>query len=188
MDELFNGGIYQISCPLVQVLSILCVLGYLYTWKKNSLVITQLYVGYGKVQWFAFNCKNIAKLMLKLYLPYSEEVSRHLLLFLLLSSIKYSLVRRKSEYTADIRSFCGRSRNNSKSKLKKEVIGIGKYGEVRILAEFVGAEWSLIDSSPWSLDLQKRPDKDGDLFALTGLRKVRYLLSRWFIFSPYYIR
>ncbi|KAH7848071.1 hypothetical protein Vadar_033476 [Vaccinium darrowii] len=77
-----------------------------------------------------------------------------------------------------------RSRNNSKSKLKKEVIGIGKYGEVRTLAEFVGAEWSLIDSSPWSLDLQKRPDKDGDLFALTGLRKVKLFPGRKLEYEP----
>ncbi|KAG5528146.1 hypothetical protein RHGRI_028924 [Rhododendron griersonianum] len=63
------------------------------------------------------------------------------------------------------------SRNNS--KLKKEVIGISKSGKVCTLAEFIGAEWSLIDSSPWSLDLRKRSDKDGDLFELTGLRKVK---------------
>ncbi|XP_058186107.1 glycine-rich domain-containing protein 1-like isoform X2 [Rhododendron vialii] len=73
-------------------------------------------------------------------------------------------------------------RNNS--KLKKEVIGISKSGKVCTLAEFVGAEWSLIDSSPWSLDLRKRSDKDGDLFELTGLRKVKLFPGRNLEYEP----
>ncbi|XP_058186108.1 glycine-rich domain-containing protein 1-like isoform X3 [Rhododendron vialii] len=75
-----------------------------------------------------------------------------------------------------------RGRNNS--KLKKEVIGISKSGKVCTLAEFVGAEWSLIDSSPWSLDLRKRSDKDGDLFELTGLRKVKLFPGRNLEYEP----
>ena len=56
---------------------------------------------------------------------------------------------------------------------RKEVVGITKYGEEHILAEFISTAWSLMDSQ-WSLQLQKIPNKDGHLFELTGCRTVSY--------------
>ncbi|XP_059644981.1 glycine-rich domain-containing protein 1 [Cornus florida] len=71
--------------------------------------------------------------------------------------------------------------NNSISR--KEVIGITKSGETCTLAEFVGTEWSLIDSQ-WSLQLQENFNKDGHLFELMGPRMVKLFHGRKLEYEP----
>ncbi|CAK9150613.1 unnamed protein product [Ilex paraguariensis] len=68
-----------------------------------------------------------------------------------------------------------KGRNNT--NLKKEVIGLTKSDESRIVAEFDGIEWSFIDSQ-WSLKLERNVNKDGSIFELIGHRIVKLFPGR----------
>ncbi|KAK9270879.1 hypothetical protein L1049_026465 [Liquidambar formosana] len=65
------------------------------------------------------------------------------------------------------------TRNNC--LLKKEVIGMTRYCETCVLAEFVGTGWWLMDSQ-WFFQLQKTFSEDDHIFELTGSRKLIYVL------------
>lgn len=58
-------------------------------------------------------------------------------------------------------------------KLRKELIGITKVGETVVLGQFLGSEWSLMDSQ-WSLKLQQN-EKDANL-VLNGPHMVKNCL------------
>lgn len=53
---------------------------------------------------------------------------------------------------------------------RKELIGITKEGETVVLGQFLGSQWSLMDSQ-WSLKLQKYNEKDAHL-VLSGRHTV----------------
>eukprot|EP00262_Sarcandra_glabra_P015890 TRINITY_DN5005_c0_g1_i2.p1 TRINITY_DN5005_c0_g1~~TRINITY_DN5005_c0_g1_i2.p1 ORF type:complete len:804 (-),score=148.63 TRINITY_DN5005_c0_g1_i2:468-2879(-) len=66
----------------------------------------------------------------------------------------------------------------SNSNSDREVVGvIGCSGETIVLAELVGTVWSLMDSR-WSLQLEKKPNRDGHIFELRGDRLVKLFPGR----------
>lgn len=56
---------------------------------------------------------------------------------------------------------------------QRQVIGEMEFGETRVLAEYTGTFWSLLDSK-WSL---KQTNVDNPLFELLGIRVVRSAVS-----------
>uniref|UniRef100_A0A5B7BIP7 Glycine-rich domain-containing protein 1 n=1 Tax=Davidia involucrata TaxID=16924 RepID=A0A5B7BIP7_DAVIN len=76
-----------------------------------------------------------------------------------------------------------KAKERDNSILRREVIGITQSGETHTLAEFVGTEWSLIDSQ-WSLQLQKKFNKDGHLFELMGPQMLKLFPGRKLEYEP----
>ncbi|XP_065873751.1 glycine-rich domain-containing protein 1 [Euphorbia lathyris] len=64
-----------------------------------------------------------------------------------------------------------------KSIQKKQVIGATKSGETHALAEFVGTQWSLMDSQ-WSLQLKAKSNEVGHLFEHIGSRMIKLFKGR----------
>ncbi|KAF5947176.1 hypothetical protein HYC85_013133 [Camellia sinensis] len=60
---------------------------------------------------------------------------------------------------------------------KKEVIGMTGSGETRVLAEFIGQGWSLMNSH-WFFQLRKTVSKEDPILDLTGSRKVTIFQGR----------
>ncbi|CAL5348940.1 unnamed protein product [Camellia sinensis] len=60
---------------------------------------------------------------------------------------------------------------------KTEVIGMTGSGETRVLAEFIGQGWSLMNSQ-WFFQLQKTVSKEDPILDLTGSRKVTIFQGR----------
>lgn len=60
---------------------------------------------------------------------------------------------------------------------KKEAVGMTTSGETPILAEFLGAGWSLLNST-WRFQLQNKLNNVGQIFELTGRQKVKIYVNR----------
>ncbi|WCJ32038.1 hypothetical protein M5689_013483 [Euphorbia peplus] len=60
---------------------------------------------------------------------------------------------------------------------KKQVIGATKSGETHTLAEFLGTQWSLMDSE-WSLKLKEKSNEVGHLFQQIGSGMIKLFQGR----------
>ncbi|XP_056863090.1 glycine-rich domain-containing protein 1 isoform X2 [Raphanus sativus] len=63
---------------------------------------------------------------------------------------------------------------------QRQVIGEMEFGETRVLAEYTGTFWSLLDSK-WSL---KQTNVDNPLFELLGIRVVKFFSGRKLDYEP----